>query len=217
MTPHATLARFSRHDLITITHDMRVSEALAVARAHRVHHLPVIHANTLVGILCSCDLHAAQPNTLVDAIMRRPVVALDHNATLLDAVSTMNAHYIGCVVLMDGNRACAVVTRADVLFAQPDLAQEFVEGQRDCCGQARHLSASADGHSLCMHCLDPSADDRFPQLATDDARRAHIQARSPFTAGSVTAGAAVASSTPPPQASITISCASRILPIMAVG
>jgi hypothetical protein len=145
------------------------------------------------------------PNTLVDAIMRRPVVALDHNASLLDAVSTMNAHHIGSVVLMDGNRACAVVTRADVLFAQPELAPEFVEGQRECCGQAPHLSASADGHSVCMHCLDPSADDRFAQLAADDVRRAQIGARSPSTGGgSLTAGAAVASSTPP-QASITIS------------
>jgi len=59
--------------------------------------------------------------------MRRPVVALDHTASLLDAVSTMNAHCIGSVVLMQGSRPCAVLTRADVLFAQPELAPLFVE------------------------------------------------------------------------------------------
>jgi predicted transcriptional regulator len=127
--PHATLERLSRHAWISITDDISVSDALAVVRAHRVHHLPVTRGNDLVGILCSCDLHAALPETPVNAIMRRPVVALDHNASLLDAVSRMNAHGIGSVALMDETRACAVLTRADVLLAQPELAPLFVDGE----------------------------------------------------------------------------------------
>jgi predicted transcriptional regulator len=132
MTRPATLASLSRHPLVPITHDMSVSEALAVVRAHRVHHLPVTQSDTLVGIVCSCDLHAALPSASVTAIMRRPIVALDRAASVLDAVSTMNAHQVGSVVLMDGARACAIVTRADVLVAHPVLAPLFVTGGRDC-------------------------------------------------------------------------------------
>jgi CBS-domain-containing membrane protein len=88
------------------------------------------------------------------------VIGLDHNASVLDAVSTMNAHDIGSVVLMDGSRACGIVTRGDVLMAEPSLAPMFDKSRCDCCGLTRHLSASADDATLCMYCLKPGADGR---------------------------------------------------------
>lgn len=133
MTSHATLPSLARHALVQITDDMSVSDALAVVRSHRVHHLPVTHGQTLVGILCSCDLHAALTSKSVSAIMKTPVVALDREASLLDAVSTMSDHHVGSVVLTDRGRACAVVTRADLLLAHPELAPLFVADSPDGC------------------------------------------------------------------------------------
>ncbi len=130
MTPPATLASLSRHPLVPIPHDLSVSGALAVVRAHRVHHLPVIQGNALVGILCSCDLHSALPSASVTTIMRRAVIALDHDASVLDAVSTMNVHHVGSVVLMDAARACAIVD--DGLVAVYLLRRAAQGGSRAC-------------------------------------------------------------------------------------
>jgi CBS domain-containing protein len=160
MTLPMTLASLSRHELILVDHDATVAKALALARATRVHHLPVSRGPTLVGIVCTCDLHATLPDERVDVVMRKPVIALDRSANLLDAVSTMNAHDIGSVVLMDGSRACGIVTRGDIIFARPELSPLFDKSRCDYCGLTRHLSASADGTTLCMYCLEPGADGR---------------------------------------------------------
>jgi predicted transcriptional regulator len=160
MTLTTPLGSLSRHELILLEHDASVAEALALARATRVHHLPVSRGAVLVGMVCTCDLHASLPEQRVDAVMRRPLIGLDRNASVLDAVSTMNAHDIGSVVLMDGSRPCGIVTRGDVLMANPMLAPMFDKSRCDCCGLTRHLSATADGATLCMYCLEPGADGR---------------------------------------------------------
>jgi predicted transcriptional regulator len=159
-----TLASLSRHRLTLIEDDCSVAEALAVARTHRIHHLPVTHDHELVGIVCTCDLHGAIPDAPVAAIMRTPVIALDRNAHVLDAVSSMNTHDVGSVVLMDGSHACGILTRGDVLMAQPKLAPLFIKSSCNCCGLTRHLAASADGTTLCMFCLEPGADGRLNHI-----------------------------------------------------
>jgi signal-transduction protein with cAMP-binding, CBS, and nucleotidyltransferase domain len=155
MTADLSLANLSRHSLISISADLSVSQALAIAHTERVHHFPVTRHDTLVGISCTCDLHAAPPDARVSAVMKTPVVAIDRTANLLDAISTMNAHDIGSVLLMNGSQACGVLTRADVVFSDPTLGALFSESRADCSGVTRHLSATADGYTLCMHCLEP--------------------------------------------------------------
>jgi predicted transcriptional regulator len=168
MTQPASLASLARHTLTCIDDQVSVSEALAMARAHRVHHLPVTDGSqTLVGIVCTCDLHGSPPDAPIASLMKKPVIALDRSASVLDAVSTMNAHDVGSVVLMDGARACGILTRGDVLMAQPKLAPLFHKSSCGCCGLTRHLSASADGSILCMYCLEPGADGRRNSISAE--------------------------------------------------
>jgi hemerythrin-like domain-containing protein len=51
--------------LITIGSDASVAEALQLARSNQVHHLPVLSGSELVGLMCTCDVRDAAPESLV--------------------------------------------------------------------------------------------------------------------------------------------------------
>ena len=51
-------------DLVTLTPDTTLQAALEISRKHRIRHLPVVVAGTLVGLVSDRDLRSAAPSTL---------------------------------------------------------------------------------------------------------------------------------------------------------
>lgn len=168
MTVDVPLSTLPLRPLICIEEGVTVRDALAVARFEHIHHLPVMRGGALVGMLCSCDLAGAHALAPVSSLMKQPAVALDQGARVSDAVSTMNAYGIGSVVLMDGGQPNGIVTRGDLLHAQPELSALLTKSRCMCCGLTRHLSIDGSGQTFCMYCLEPGADARDNPLTVEE-------------------------------------------------
>ena len=122
-----------------------------LARKNGVHHVPVLHHERLVGMVCTCDMMFAPPDTQVRDVMKSPVtVAL--NRSLDEAASLMKERGVGSVVLLRGTTPCGIVTRRDVFSVAPDVAERSALPRCACCGSARHLRTSGEGNVLCIFC-----------------------------------------------------------------
>jgi CBS domain-containing protein len=133
-----------------------VSEALATAREHHVHHFPVYGNGQLIGMLCTCDLQEASPEQPVAEVMR-PAVTIPASRSAADAALLMKAADVGSVLVLDWDgRACGIVTRGDLNGEQP--AEAILEDCRcECCGTTHHLHRY-EGRQLCFSCRERAAE-----------------------------------------------------------
>ena len=144
--------------------------AAELALAQRVHHLPVVDDDYLVGCLCLCDLRDADPSTPVRRWMSRSVATVVVTALLEQAATQMRARDVGCLPVVASGRVCGVVTRGDLVRAG---ALEPAE-RRICmaCGTHHHVRSHLGGTAFCSDCLDrgrPVDDlDPYLELGTGD-------------------------------------------------
>jgi CBS domain-containing protein len=133
-----------------------VSDALATAREHHVHHFPVYGHEQLVGMVCTCDLQEASLDQPVAEVMR-PAVTIPASRSAADAAMLMKAADVGSVLVLDwNNRACGIVTRGDLDGDGP--ADAILEDCRcECCGSTRHLHRYED-RQLCFSCRERAAE-----------------------------------------------------------
>jgi hemerythrin-like domain-containing protein len=181
MSSHtSTLAQIVGPSLITIAGDASVEQALRLARTNQVHHLPVVDGSDLVGLMCTCDVHDAPPDSLVARWMSRPAVTLDASETLQTAAQTMKDLEVGSVVVTLEGQPRGIVTRGDLLEAQPSTEDILVNARCECCGLTRHLSTGPDGHTFCRYCADPPSDTQRSISPPISAREADAPARAPL-------------------------------------
>jgi hemerythrin-like domain-containing protein/CBS domain-containing protein len=152
-----TLAMLLVQPLITIGGDVSVCQALKLARSKQVHHLPVVEGSALVGLVCTCDLHEASPDSSVGQWMSHPPVTLDASASTVTAAQTMKDRKVGSVIVTLEGQPRGIVTRGDLLAADPKGEDILVDCRCECCGLTRHLSTDQAGHTFCMYCKDPAS------------------------------------------------------------
>ena len=88
--------------VVTVAPDDLVHVAAALARATGAEHLLVVDEGTLVGILCACDLRAADPGERVSERMTVPVVTVRPDTSLEEVAETIEECGIGCVPVAVG-------------------------------------------------------------------------------------------------------------------
>ena len=166
MSSHpATLAQMMGPSLITIGSDASVAQALQLARSNQIHHLPVLSGSELVGLMCTCDVRGAAPESLVAQRMSQPAVTLDASATLHTAAKTMQDQRVGSVIVTVEGQPRGIVTRGDLLRVEPSTEDILWNGRCECCGLTRHLSTGPDGRTLCMYCSDDPPETQRSQWA----------------------------------------------------
>lgn len=157
-----TLGRLVGRHLITLNSGTLTRQALGVARAQHIHHLPVMEGGTVLGLVCTCDLAQAPPDSVVDQWMSQPPVMLDAAASSREAARTMSEHGIGSVIVTYEDRALGIVTRGDLLAARPDLESKLTLVRCECCGLTRHLRRDSAGKTYCIHCATPAQEQGRP-------------------------------------------------------
>jgi predicted transcriptional regulator len=162
-----SLASLMSRTLVTVRAEASALEALAMARAEQVHHLPVMQDGVLVGLVCTCNLEATPFEARVATVMSAPVITLDPSATFVDAVSAMNDHDVGSVVLVAEGKPCGIVTRGDLLLAEPALKSGFIKSRCECCGLTRHLRTGPAGDTLCIYCYEPGRDGALTHISAE--------------------------------------------------
>lgn len=112
----------TRHPLAIGAHE-KLSLARAVMRREDIHHLVVLEDEKLVGIISDRDLHPIHPlhdGTVADA-MTAPVVTVDRDTKLAEAVDVMQERECSSVIIVGDEGMEGIFTTSDALRALGDL------------------------------------------------------------------------------------------------
>ena len=106
--------------VITVTPQTVFHHAFDLMRALRIHHLPVIDGDLLVGIVAERDLLLAAANfgsaeVPVGEIMRGPVVCVSDRVHLKQAARLLIENHIGSLPVLNANKALVgMITETDI-------------------------------------------------------------------------------------------------------
>lgn len=144
--------------LVTIEPELSVRQALEHARGKQVHHLVVMRAQRLLGLVCTCDMYEARVGSSVEGVMNPNPVSIDHCASKMRAAQLLASKRVGSVIVMVDDAPRGIVTRGDLLRLQPELEPMMGNCRCECCGATRHLRIDAHERTLCVNCRDRSSD-----------------------------------------------------------
>jgi CBS domain-containing protein len=156
--------------VVVIGPGMCTGEVLTLAYDRRVHHFPVVRAGALVGLVCTCDLREASPQQSVNLFSKslNEVVTVTRDTTAYDAARTLQRHAVGSAVVTEGVSVIGIVTREDLVEADPELAQLMEESRCVSCGTLHHLRGGPDGRFQCADCRDRAKGDDWLDLGGGD-------------------------------------------------
>jgi CBS domain-containing protein len=105
-------------DVQTISASASISEARAVMRSKRVHHLLVRDGRQVVGVVSQRDF-GVRPGTAerqrVADVMSLDLVTGKPDTTVQQAASLFRGRSIGCLPVLDGSKPVGIVTTTDLL------------------------------------------------------------------------------------------------------
>lgn len=103
--------------LVTVAPESPLREALALVRRTGAEHVLVMDEQTLVGVLCACDLRGARPDEPVCERMTSPVLTVRPDAEVEEAARTMCDRGVGCLPVAVGGLILGTVSEAEIARA----------------------------------------------------------------------------------------------------
>jgi acetoin utilization protein AcuB len=125
-----TVDKYMTTSPLTIAQDASLVQAQKLMHDNKIRHLPVMHGETLVGLLSDRDvalissIAGADPHTLrvVDAMTPKPYTT-SPKTSIDDVVTSMAEHKIGSAVIVDNHHVVGIFTAVDALTAFAHLLQ----------------------------------------------------------------------------------------------
>ncbi len=118
------VGRRMTRNVVTASPGDPLARAATLMREHRVHHLPVVAANELVGIVTDTDIRnsavaepAAAAGRTVGEIMTRDPVTVGAWDTVEDALLILHRRRFGALPVVEGKRLVGIISKTDVLAA----------------------------------------------------------------------------------------------------
>lgn len=120
-------------EVICVTQDTPIKEALAITTVNRIRHLPVVENDNLVGIISDRDLRNAMPSCLlkdqseiledtpVRSIMKTDVITAHPLDFIEDAANTLFQKRIGCLPVVSCGKLVGIITERDILHTLIDM------------------------------------------------------------------------------------------------
>ena len=119
--------------VVTLTEDASLREAVALLQRHRIRHIPVVHEARLVGIITDRDVKRATPSLLsgisqeeyvrvlvqthVSQVMTRNPFSVTPSTSLKDATKLLAERKFGALPVVEGDRLVGILTNTDLLRA----------------------------------------------------------------------------------------------------
>ena len=95
-------------------------EAWAQMRLKQIHHLVVMDARAMVGVISDRDMGgrggaAVRNGRLVRELMTKAVITIEPDAPVRKAANLLRGRSIGCLVVADRGYVVGIITTADLL------------------------------------------------------------------------------------------------------
>ncbi|MBT8107846.1 MAG: CBS domain-containing protein [Gammaproteobacteria bacterium] len=127
-------------NLITVTPSATLAEARGLMHDNRIHHIPVVEGDKLVGLITLTNVLAATDSFLRDDRSRihaneigikdamvTDVATVDVNASLRHAALFLEKHKIGCLPVLDDERLVGIITDTDFVAVAINLLEQLEE------------------------------------------------------------------------------------------
>ena len=108
------VAEAMNRDLVTVALDASMADAAALVRRTGAEHVLVMDDQTLVGILCACDLRGARPQVRVRDRMSAPVKTVRPDLRVEEAAEQLVAWRVGCLPVAVGGLILGTVSEAEL-------------------------------------------------------------------------------------------------------
>ena len=135
-----TLEMIMSTDLVTISPRQTLAEARSLMHDRKIHHLPVIDDDSLVGLVTLTNVLAATDSFLRDDdnrihaaeiyvgdIMVTDVATVDVHASLRQAALFLEKHRIGCLPVMSEGKLTGIITDTDFVAVAINLLEQIEE------------------------------------------------------------------------------------------
>jgi len=139
-----TLDMIMSTDLITITPQENLAAARSLMHDNKIHHLPVVDGDELVGLVTLTNVLAATDSFLreeenrihaneiiVRDMMVTDVATVDEHATLRQAALFLEKHRIGCLPVMSDGKLIGIITDTDFVAVAINLLETIEETEFD--------------------------------------------------------------------------------------
>ena len=123
-------------DLITLAPADTVAEARNLMHTHRIHHLPVVEEDKLIGLVTLTNVLAATDSFLRDSenrihanevcvkdIMVTDIATIDEHASLRQAALFIEKHQIGCLPIVTDGKLRGIITDTDFVGVAINLLE----------------------------------------------------------------------------------------------
>ncbi|NIL95268.1 MAG: CBS domain-containing protein [Woeseiaceae bacterium] len=123
-------------DLITLEPTSTLAEARTAMYTNRIHHLPVVEDNNLVGlvtltnVLAATDSYLRDPDNRIHAsevevqdIMVTDIATIDEHASLRQAAMFIEKHQIGCLPIVTDGVLRGIITDTDFVGVAINLLE----------------------------------------------------------------------------------------------
>ncbi len=127
-------------NLITLSPSATLAEARTLMHDHRIHHIPVLNDDKLIGlvtltnVLAATDSFLRDPQNrihaneiLVEDAMVRDVATVEVHASLRHAALFIEKHKIGCLPVMDNDELVGIITDTDFVAVAINLLETIEE------------------------------------------------------------------------------------------
>jgi len=127
-------------NLITLSPSATLAEARTLMHEHRIHHLPVLDGDKLIGLISLTNVLAATDSFLRDDgsrihadeigitdAMVTDVATVDVSASLRHASLFLEKHKIGCLPVMDNEDLVGIITDTDFVAVAINLLEQIEE------------------------------------------------------------------------------------------
>ena len=120
-------------EVVTLTENASLRDALALLQRHRIRHIPVVNGQILVGIITDRDIKRATPSLLSGAsqedydrvlagthvvqVMTRDPFSVTPSTSLKDATKLLAERKYGALPVVEGGRLVGILTNTDLLRA----------------------------------------------------------------------------------------------------
>ena len=129
-------------NLITVPPSATLAEARALMHDNRIHHIPVVDGDQLMGLITLTNVLAATDSFLRDDKSRihaneigiqdamvTDVATVDVNASLRHAALFMEKHKIGCLPVLNDGTLVGIITDTDFVAVAINLLEQIEESE----------------------------------------------------------------------------------------